>query len=53
MKAKEWQVIEKIIQVQRKSKWDLKHIVNGIFYVSKNGCVWRDLPCDFTPYQTV
>ena len=53
MKAKEWQIIEKIIQVQRKSKWDLKDIINGIFYISKNGCVWRDLPCDFPPYQTV
>jgi len=53
MKAKDWQIIEKIIQVQRTSKWDLKDIVNGIFYVSKNGCVWRDLPCDFPPYQTV
>lgn len=27
--------------------------MNGIFYVSKNCCVWRDLPCDFPPYQTV
>ena len=27
--------------------------MNGIFYVSKNGGVWRDLPCDFPPYPTV
>ena len=53
MKAKEWQIIEKIIQVQRRSKWALQDIINGIFYVCKNGCVWRDLPCDFPPYQTV
>jgi putative transposase len=50
---KSWQVIEKLIPVQRKSKWDLKSIVEGIFYVCKNGCVWRDLPLDFPAWQTV
>jgi len=51
--TKSWQVIEKIIPVQRKSKWALKEIVNGIFYVCKNGCVWRDIPGDFPPWQSV
>ncbi|GHV14451.1 hypothetical protein FACS1894169_03380 [Bacteroidia bacterium] len=49
LSAQGWQVIEKIIQVQRKSKWDLKEIVNGIFYLTKNGCMWRDLPGEFPP----
>jgi putative transposase len=48
-----WQCIEKIIFVQRTSKWDLKEIVNAIFYVTKNGCVWRDLPGEFPAWQTV
>ena len=26
---------------------------NGIFYVTKNGCIWRDLPGEFPPWQTV
>ena len=51
--ARGWQAIEKIIPVQRRSKWCLREIVNGIFYVTKNGCVWRDLPGDFPPWQTV
>ncbi|MEK6479948.1 transposase [Catalinimonas sp. 4WD22] len=51
--ARGWQTIEKIITVQRSSKWELKEIVNAIFYVTKNGCVWRDLPGDFPPWQTV
>jgi putative transposase len=53
LSAKSWQVIERIIQVQRKSKWDLKDIVNGIFYLTKNDCMWRDLPGEFPPCQTI
>jgi transposase len=41
--ARGWQAIEKILVVQRSSKWELKQIVNAIFYITKNGCVWRDL----------
>lgn len=51
--AKGWQVIEKIIQVNRKSKWDLQEILNGILYLTKNGCTWRDLPSDFPCWITV
>jgi len=28
-------------------------IVNAILYQLKNGCQWRDLPCDFPNWQTV
>ncbi len=53
LSAKSWQVIEKIIKINRKSKWDLQEIVNAIFYLTKNGCVWRDLPGEFPPWETV
>ena len=53
LSPKSWQVIEKIIQVRRKSKWDLQEIVNAIFYLTKNGCVWRDIPGEFPPWITV
>ncbi len=39
--------------VQRTSQWLLRAIVNGIFYVLKNGCVWRDVPADLPPWVTV
>lgn len=39
--------------MQRKSKWDLYEIVNAILYLTKNGCMWRDLPGEFPPWQTV
>jgi len=32
---------------------DLIEVVKVVFYVSKNGCVWRVLPEDFPPWQTV
>jgi transposase len=32
---------------------DFREIVNGIFYVQREGCTWRGLPGDFPPWQTV
>jgi len=51
--ASQWQAIEKLIQVQRKSIHSLKLIVEAIFYLTKNGITWRDLPDSFPPWQTV
>ena len=53
LSAKSWQSIEKLITVQRKSKWELKAIVDSILYLTKSGCVWRDLPRCFPPWPTV
>ena len=53
LSAKSWQIIEKLLLIQRKSRWSLKDIVDAILYVTKNGCVWRDLPADFPCWQTV
>ena len=35
----------------RKIPW--REIMNGIFYIVKNGCVWRALPHDLPAWQTV
>ena len=48
-----WQGIEKLICVKRKSIWPLQRIVEAIFYLTKNGIIWRDLPESFPPWQTV
>jgi transposase len=45
--------IAALFVVQRTSKWPLRAIVNGIFYVLKNGCVWRDIPADLPPWVRV
>lgn len=36
-----------------KRKHPLRELVNGIFYIVRSGCVWRLLPHDFPPWQTV
>lgn len=53
LSANSWQVIKKVIIVRRTSKWDLLEIVNAILYLTKNGCVWRDIPGEFPPWQIV
>lgn len=32
---------------------ELKEVINGIFYIVKNGCTWRSLPHDFPNWNTV
>ncbi len=49
---KDWQRLEPLLLVQRRSKWPLVEIVNAILYVLKNGCVWRDVPGDLPPWGT-
>ena len=36
----------------RPREYDLRAIVNGIFYVLRSGCSWRMLPHDFAPWAT-
>jgi putative transposase len=50
----QWQVIKNILNgKERKRKYDLREIMNAIFYINKTGCHWRLLPHDFAPWQTV
>jgi putative transposase len=37
----------------RPREYTWREILNGIFYVTKNGCVWRALPSDLPAWQTV
>lgn len=32
---------------------DKREVVNGIFYILKNSCTWKNLPHDLPPYSTV
>jgi len=42
----QWQVISKYLNLRRPRKYDLRKIVNAIFYLVKTGCQWRMLPND-------
>ena len=55
---KEWEIIESVIN-KRKGKQgrpppaDARKLWDGIFYVNKNGCFWRDIPKEFGPWKRV
>jgi putative transposase len=49
----QWQIIENILNDNRKRKHKLRDIYNAIFYLLKTGCQWRMLPNDFAPWNTV
>jgi transposase len=53
LSARDWQRLEPLLRVRRRSKWPLLDLVNAVMYVLKNGCMWRDLPGDFPPWGTV
>lgn len=52
-----WEAIEPIFYSQetrgRPRTYEVRHIIDAIFYVVKNGCLWRCLPNDFPPWKTV
>ena len=37
----------------RPLKWEMRSIINAIFYIVKSGCQWRMLPDQMPPWQTV
>ncbi len=53
----EWQLIEPLLPAEsaigHPRDVQLREIVNAIFYVQREGCTWRALPGDFSPWQTV
>ena len=53
----EWQIIEPLLpqtqEIGRPRQVNLREIINGIFYVLREGCSWRGLPHDLPPWQTV
>ncbi len=49
----QWQVIDKIIDDQRKRKHSLRVIINAIFSLNNTGSQWRNLDSKYPPWQTV
>jgi putative transposase len=53
----EWEIISPMLpkpfKLGRPVTVDMREIVNGIFYILKNGCTWQNLPHDLPPYSTV
>lgn len=56
----EWKILAPLIPAGgpgrrggRRPAHSRRDIVDAIRYVAHNGCVWRALPADFPPWQTV
>jgi transposase len=53
----QWAIIEPLLPPARAGGRPEKHprraIVDAILYVVRAGCAWRQLPADFSPWQTV
>lgn len=50
----QWQFIKSSLNIaDRKRKYDLREIWNGIIYLVKTGCQWRMLPLNFPKWQLV
>jgi len=53
----EWEIISPLLpkasKLGRPVTVDMREVVNGIFYILKNGCTWQNLPHDLPSYSTV
>ncbi len=53
----QWRLIEKRIPPAqpggRYRSVDMREVINGILYLVRTGCSWRQLPHDFPPWGTV
>lgn len=54
---RQWRLIEKRIPPAkpggRHRSVDLREVMNGVLYLVRTGCSWRQLPHDFPPWGTV
>lgn len=53
----EWEVVSQLMPPPAKRgrprEYELREILNGIFYVTRTGCQWRLVPHDFPPWWTL
>jgi len=55
----QWHNIEHLFERPRRGKggrpreYDLREVVNALFYLARGGCSWRMLPHDFPPWGLV
>ena len=49
----QWAAISPYLNLRRKRRHDLRHIMNALFYMVRTGCQWRNLPPNFPPWRAV
>ena len=56
LKDEQWDLIEnyfKFGNYGNRATHEKRQLVNAVFYLTKTGCQWRQLPKDFPPWSTV
>ena len=49
----QWSNIQEYLPIERRRKYDLRNVVDGIFWLLRTGSQWRNLPEKFPPWQSV
>ena len=49
----QWEIIKEYLPIQRKRKYDLRIILNAIFWILRTGSQWRNLDSKFPKWQLV
>jgi transposase len=49
----QWNIVRKFLPIDRKRYYDLRHIVDALFWYLRVGSQWRNLPDSFPPWQSV
>ena len=53
---KQWKLIKGYFEYGNygnRSKHEKRELVNAVFYLTRTGCQWRQLPNNFPPWKTV
>jgi transposase len=53
----EWELVRRLMpergKLGRPPRYERRLVINGIFYITRSGCCWRDLPHDFPHWRLV
>jgi len=53
----EWELVRRLIpgrgRLGRPPRYERRAVVSAIFYITRSGCAWRDLPRDFPHWRLV
>ncbi len=53
----QWQLLEPLVPAAktrgRRAQYERREILNGVLYITRNGCAWRALPHDLPPWSLV
>ena len=49
----QWEIIKEYLPIQRKRTYDLRDVIDGIFWGLRIGNQWRNMPEFFPPWQSI